>query len=202
MSVAKIVRQLKIAAMLATALSLTWGSVSYADDLVDGITAFKSEDYAKAYRILSAVSKNGDRRALFYLGRMLMWGKGVHMNKNKGWKLVRRSALEGFAEAQDAIGIKYEAEKDFTNAAKWYRMAAEQGFAPGQFRLGWLYEDGEGVLKSYVYAHMWYNIAQAGGIKMGRVFRDSLEKKMTAAQIAEAQRLARECVRKKFKGCE
>ena len=32
-------------------------------------------------------------------------------------------------------------------------------------------------------------------------FRLNLLKKMTAAQISEAQDLARECVRKKYKGC-
>ena len=31
--------------------------------------------------------------------------------------------------------------------------------------------------------------------------RDDVAKKMTPSQIAEAQKLARECVRKKYKGC-
>jgi len=39
---------------------------------------------------------------------------------------------------------------------------------------------------------MWYNLAAARGQKDARKFRDSLAEKMTPAQIAEAQRLARE----------
>ena len=31
--------------------------------------------------------------------------------------------------------------------------------------------------------------------------RDKLDKKMTAAQVTQAQKLARECVKKNYKGC-
>ena len=37
--------------------------------------------------------------------------------------------------------------------------------------------------------------------KTGAKLRDVFEKTMTPAQIAEGQKLARECVRKKYKGC-
>ena len=64
-----------------------------------------------------------------------------------------------------------------------------------------MYAFDTGVLKDYVYAHMWGNIAVSiGGKDKGKV-RDFVEKKMTPTQIAEAQKLARECVRKKYKGC-
>jgi hypothetical protein len=36
---------------------------------------------------------------------------------------------------------------------------------------------------------------------LGAMLRDDFEKKMTPSQISEAQQLARECVRKKYKGC-
>ena len=35
--------------------------------------------------------------------------------------------------------------RDHTEAAKWYRMSAEQGNGPAQARLGQLYLRGEGV---------------------------------------------------------
>ena len=37
--------------------------------------------------------------------------------------------------------------------------------------------------------------------KDGGALRDFVEQNMTPSQIAEAQKLARECVRKKYKGC-
>ncbi len=39
------------------------------------------------------------------------------------------------------------------------------------------------------------------GNKLGAKLRDDFEKKMTSADISTAQKLARECVRKKYKGC-
>jgi TPR repeat protein len=53
-------------------------------------------------------------------------------------------------------------------------------------------EKGQGVPKDLVSAHMWYNLAAARGDKRGEIYRHSIEKEMTAAQIAVAQRLARE----------
>ncbi len=55
-----------------------------------------------------------------------------------------------------------------------------------------MYRKGEGVPKDYVQAHMWYTLAAAQGDKDAGEFRDLLAEKMTPAQIAEAQRLARE----------
>ena len=64
-----------------------------------------------------------------------------------------------------------------------------------------MYAFGQGVLKDYVYAHMWGNLAASNGNEKGGKLRDFVEKEMTPAQIADAQKLARECVRKKYKGC-
>ena len=37
--------------------------------------------------------------------------------------------------------------KNFAQAAKWYRKAAEQNYAPAQFNLGYCYANGQGVGK-------------------------------------------------------
>ena len=49
---------------------------------------------------------------------------------------------------------------------------------------------------------MWLNIAASSGKnKNVTKNRDIAAKRMTPAELSTAQRLARECVRKKFKGC-
>ena len=90
---------------------------------------------------------------------------------------------------------------DFATAFSEFKPLAEQGFVDVQGNLGAMYAFGSGILKDYVYAHMWGNIAATNGNELGAKLRDFVEKKMTPAQIAEAQKLARECVRKKYKGC-
>ena len=91
-------------------------------------------------------------------------------------------------------------ENDKT-AVKWYRLAAQQGVADAQYNLGWMYSKGKGVPQDYVRAHMWFNIAASSGDKDASKNRDIVAKRMNSNQIETAQRLARECVRKKYKGC-
>ena len=61
-----------------------------------------------------------------------------------------------------------------------------------QFALGTMYENGLGVPQDYVLAHMWLNLSAAQGIKAAALTRDDLAERMTTAQIADAQKLARE----------
>jgi TPR repeat protein len=44
-------------------------------------------------------------------------------------------------------------------AMKWYRLAAEQGYAEAQNNIGSMYKKGKGVLQDNVLVHIWYNIA-------------------------------------------
>jgi TPR repeat protein len=87
--------------------------------------------------------------------------------------------------------------QDDAEAVKWYRLAAAQGSALGQYNLGVRYYNGEGVPQDYVQAYKWFNLAAATSTeKEARdravEARDLVAARMTAAQIAEAQKLARE----------
>ena len=117
----------------------------------------------------------------------------------------RPLAEKGDARAQYNLGLMYESglgvPQDYKTAVKWYTLAAEQGDADAQFNLGWMYRKGLGVLQNYVYAHMWGNIAASNGSENGGKLRDRVAKEMTSAEIVEAEKLARECVRKEYKGC-
>ena len=84
---------------------------------------------------------------------------------------------------------------------KWYTLAAKQGDADAQNNLGFMYRTGQGVIQDYVRAHIWWNVAASTGMKNAIENRDKVAGMMTPSQIAEAQNLARECVRKKYKGC-
>jgi len=70
-----------------------------------------------------------------------------------------------------------------------------------QSNLGVMYANGQGVIQDNFYAHMWFNIAVSSGIKDAVPGRDAVSKRVTPADISAAQKLARECVRKKYKGC-
>ena len=115
-------------------------------------------------------------------------------------------AEQGDARAQFNLGWMYAegkgVTKDYEDAVEWFRLAAEQGLADAQYNLGKMYEEGKGVIQDYTFSHMWWNIAGSQGKEGARKKRDIVEKKMTSTQIETAQRLAHECVKKKYKRCD
>ncbi len=75
------------------------------------------------------------------------------------------------------------------------KVKAEQGYAPAQYNLGGLYDNGEGVIQDDVMAHMYWNVAAVSGDKDAAKNRGIIAKRMTPSQLAEAQKLAREWMR-------
>tara|TARA_B110000503_G_scaffold60249_1_gene95785 strand:+ start:102 stop:299 length:198 start_codon:yes stop_codon:yes gene_type:complete len=61
------------------------------------------------------------------------------------------------------------------------------------------YSIGQDVIKDYIYAHMWLNISATNGDEDAAKSRDIIAKRMTPANILTAQKLDRECVKKKYK---
>jgi len=114
-------------------------------------------------------------------------------------------AEQGDADAQYNLGFMYDngygVPQDDKTALKWWTLAAGQGNTDAQTSLGVMYYNGEGVLQDYVYAHMWWNIAASSGNKNASENRDIVAERMTPADISAAQDLARECVKKNYKGC-
>jgi hypothetical protein len=65
-----------------------------------------------------------------------------------------------------------------------------------------MYGTGQGVPQDHVRAHMWINLASMNGETNAVKARDLLTNEMTPQQIAEAQKMARNCQAKNFKGCD
>jgi TPR repeat protein len=77
-------------------------------------------------------------------------------------------------------------------AAHWYRLAAEQGYARAQFNLGLMHEDGRGGPKNEQQAYFWWLLAAAQGKAEAARNRDRIEPQLTAQQRAAAQAQARD----------
>jgi TPR repeat protein len=72
-------------------------------------------------------------------------------------------ATQGDSEEQYNLGLIYlvgrGALADHSQAAKWFRRAAEQGIPDAQYNLGVMYQNGDGVAKDSSVAAMWYKKA-------------------------------------------
>ena len=120
------------------------------------------------------------------------------MKAHQWWE---QAAAQSHAKAQYNLGVLYAegrgVPQDCAKARQWYEKAATQGEVNAQLRLGVLHADGQGVPQNDVHAYMWFHLAGATGEKTAAVARDNFAKKLTPAQIAESQKLAREWTPKK-----
>jgi TPR repeat protein len=191
--------------VLAFTLLVAASGVSFTQDFQKGLDAHKKGDYATALREFSLLSERGNADAQAFLGIMYDWGQGVGQNHKEAAMWFRKSAEQGDALGQFKLGFMYDlgqgVVQDYKEAAKWYRKSAEQGNANAHKNLASIYFLGLGVIRDEVYAHMWVIIAASQGSKGGIKLRDAMAKQMTASDISKAQELARECIRKKYKGC-
>jgi TPR repeat protein len=111
-------------------------------------------------------------------------------------KSFRKAADQGNTKAQSTLGNMYAegrgVTQDYQQAMSWYLKAADQGSSESQAKLGDMYAEGKGVMQDYIEAHKWFSIAGTGGDEEGKKRRETVEKAMTPAQIAEAVQRAGE----------
>ena len=127
-------------------------------------------------------------------------GEGVPQDDAEAARWYRLAADQGDAVAQQSLGCAYRegngVPQDDAESVRWFRLAAEQGRADAQHDLACSYRDGNGVPQDYVQAHMWYSLSASQSSEAEWANRaknrDLTAQRMTPAQLAEAQRLARE----------
>jgi uncharacterized protein len=120
------------------------------------------------------------------------WNRGDYAT---ALQLFRPLAERGNIRAQALLGFSYASgsgvPQDYAEAAKWYQRAADTGDDIAQYNIGIMHQNGQGVPQDLVRAYMWLDLAAMRGHQGAAMDRDKLVKSMTAAQIAEAQELAR-----------
>lgn len=171
---------------MATLRSYTSSIAAGVSDALKGVTP-------------SAESSLGTFEAL--IGDTYYYGHGVSRDYTEAARWYRRAAAHSNAMAESTLGDIYYygrgVPQDYVVAAQWWQRAADQGIAVAQLNLGVIYANGDGVPKDYVKSHLYSNLA-AAHLPPGQdrdiavKNREIVSKLMTPAQIAEAQRLARE----------
>ena len=108
------------------------------------------------------------------------------------------AAEQGDAETQYKLGFMYEGSdsvpEDYTEAAKWYRKAAEQGHVTAQWMLGGIYYPGEdeGVPDNDVEAYAWFSVAATNGQEDLMGWLPEVKAKLTPEQLTEGQKRVEE----------
>ncbi len=118
-------------------------------------------------------------------------------------RLCRPLAEQGDPVAQNALGGLYYSgdgvPRDGAEAARWYRLAAEQDHAEAQYNLGLLvYYAGRGAPQDNTQALMWLTLAASQGNENAQKTLAVVEKQATSAEITAAGRMAREWSQKSW----
>ncbi|TLU83211.1 MAG: sel1 repeat family protein [Chlorobium sp.] len=111
------------------------------------------------------------RKPLFCIVVLLLFSGSVYGETLSRFQAAMIEAEKGNPEAQNKVGTYYKigigTEQNDTEAASWYRKAADQGYAEAQFNLGEMYEEGKGVAGNIETALSWYKKACDNGWKCG-----------------------------------
>lgn len=165
-------------------------------DFDDGYRALQMGDYPRAVAELQPVAEDGDPKAQYVLGVMFVQGLGIARQPDLGVTWLRKAALQDHVDAQLELARMYEngdgVPGDDAEMAKWYRRAAAQGDVGAQLFVADLYVRGRGLQRDLVRAYMWYEIAGRYWGDLAAGAKRVVAEQMTPAQIAEAERLARQ----------
>ena len=144
--------------------------------------------------------EQGDIQAQKELGYIYATGANrVRRNLVEALEWYEKAAKRGDAEAQNAAGTLYAKGGDgimqhHRKAAAWYEKAAEKGLTQGQINYGTLFEYGQGVIKSYITAYMWYTLAFDHADSETKDLLNektkTIARSMTQEQIMEARKRA------------
>ena len=87
---------------------------------------------------------------------------------------LKTLAVAGDADAAVKLGHFYHSgngvTRDYAQAVKWYRQAADAGNSDAQASLGTMYDNGLGVTKDYTQAINWYRKAAEAGNPDGQLW--------------------------------
>ncbi len=98
------------------------------------------------------------------------------------------AAADYWADFEAAI--QAYADGAHAQALRRFQPFAERGDNRAQYWLGIIYFEGKGVPQDYVRAHVWLSLAAQRGNRAARLGRHGVARRMSAAEIAEAERLA------------
>jgi len=154
------------------------------------------QDYSAAALWFRKAAEQGYAFAQSNLGTLFRDGRGVAQDDTEAVMWFRKAADQGDAVAEFLLGNQYANGKgvpqDYSEAMIWFQRAAEQGHPVAKLYLGVMYAEGRGVPQDYVRAHMWFSLSAAQGDQRAVKTLEMAERRMTPAQINEAQKLARD----------
>lgn len=81
-------------------------------------------------------------------------------------------------------------QRDYQQAANWFKLSARQGNIEAQYKLGLMYACGIGVAVNHIKAYAWLKVAAAQGSKRALQYLNKLAAKVPVNRLREAHKLS------------
>ncbi|MEC9412521.1 MAG: SPOR domain-containing protein [Pseudomonadota bacterium] len=187
----------------------------FADDIQDGIAAYKQGDFQTAYQAWHQAAENNVAEAQWMLAILLLNGQGVKQDKVAAYSwltlasekqhkqaMIDRMAIRDRLSAEELMSadtlskafrdkqmaktaINHQKEKAF----HWFEKAAKQGDPQAQYQLGEMLLNGEGVKQDKVAAYSWFSLASEQNQPQAIVKQAQLKTELSRSQIEKANAL-------------
>lgn len=187
----------------------------FADDIQDGIAAYKQGDFQTAYQAWHQAAENNVAEAQWMLAILLLNGQGVKQDKVAAYSwltlasekqhkqaMIDRMAIRDRLSAEELMNadtltkafrdkqmaktaINHHKEKAF----HWFEKAAKQGDPQAQYQLGEMLLNGEGVKQDKVAAYSWFSLASEQNQPQAIVKQAQLKTELSRNQIEKANAL-------------
>ena len=131
-----------------------------------------NKEYKKAEQLYRSSCDKGNDQGCLGLVDLYFNKKSTNIHDIVAFKISKMLCKKNNAQGCYNLGrffneFGHSIEPDITEAAKWYRKAANQGYAPVQFNLGNMYYYGQGVRQDYKEAVKWWKKSCEGGFQLG-----------------------------------
>lgn len=124
---------------------------------------YDASDYAHGLPLCRQAAAQELPAAQDTMGRIYLYGKGVARDEVQALAWFRKSADQGYYDAQYMLGLMAEQRNEMKEAHGWYAKSAQQGFPDAEDKMGWMYLNGIGVDKNPDTAVAWLQKAAAQG---------------------------------------
>ena len=153
------------------------------------------QSYADALAWYRRAAEQGLATAQYNLGVLYDNGHGVARDYRGGGEMVSPRRGAKATPTRNTVSAFCTTTATACRATtprppKWFRLAADQGYAMAQNNLGTLYARGEGVPKDYVQAYMWFALSAAQDNALAVDNLKAAADELTPDEIAHAKDLA------------
>ncbi|MDE5636452.1 MAG: sel1 repeat family protein, partial [Alistipes sp.] len=142
-----------------------------------GVSYYEERKYQEAYPYFVRAAHMGEAAALYNLGMMYHFGKGVAKDYEAAKDYYEQACEQKYPLAYNNLGSLYYngtyVKQDYIKAFDLFMKAAERGIENAQFTVASMLYHGDGVNIDKPAARKWFEKAAAQGSREAKKYLDS-----------------------------